>query len=315
MMKKFFLNVIILTFCLLGIGCGNIKNKQIVQEAEIKSDMQNKDVFAKHTIPITTINIIKRQTNIKDKEDIIYVTINGKNEDVSVVRNYKLKYILYNEGWALDTISEYSDEEHFDETVPLHGIDRQIVEDTFNDYFEEGNFLKRDFYSIDINEYDIELISQDTNFNEIYRRCYNCKYDYFTDNVEVFVTCTWMNTDMDWEVSVNYDSSLSLNQSAYGDYYAYVDSKFMSITGNIDVKIYNKNGIDYYWANYDQKDNWGYSNECGEGECLLTYGEVKELANIIAHGGTHVKINQEDDFGIYIFPEGIYYGNVLLSKQ
>lgn len=77
-MKKFFLNVIILTFCLLGIGCGNIKNKQIVQEAEIKSDMQNKDVFAKHTIPITTINIIKRQTNIKDKEDIIYVTINGK---------------------------------------------------------------------------------------------------------------------------------------------------------------------------------------------------------------------------------------------
>ena len=169
-MKKIFMHTI-MVFSLISIlaGCGNNKTENVpvesgsvtekaevneikdaidnllnkyedgVSDTTIQSDIENQNEFVTHNIDITKIETIKRQTNVSDKEDIIYIHVEGQSENFSVTRNYKLLYVLYNEGWLLESMEPYVGEGYYDSIIALHGVDSKIVEEDFSNTYTERN--------------------------------------------------------------------------------------------------------------------------------------------------------------------------------
>ncbi len=278
-----------------------------VSISDINSDVARQNELVTQNIDITDLNIIKRQTNIDDKEDIIYVHVVGENADYKVVRNYKLLYVLYNEGWMLESAESYTDENNKNESIPLHGVDRESVENTIKTY----NFCNNEFSNVKVVESEIEVVEQDT-YHEVYKKILTYEYEYFSECVEMFIICDWADTY--WLISVDYNNSLSLNESAYGSYSASVYNQFFSTSQTINADIYENDGTAYYSVYCEKTDNWGTSNISGQGACELKYYDASSLS-FAGISGTCVLMNTEDNFTIAIFPDGIYFGNTLLDRK
>lgn len=74
------------------------------------ADLQEKGVIADNPgAKITALEILKRQTNAEDKQDIVYVTIQAEAETAKYVRSYQVEYGLYDEGWVLKIIPNGND--------------------------------------------------------------------------------------------------------------------------------------------------------------------------------------------------------------
>lgn len=117
------ITILVLTVLMLfsAAGFSFFKKDKPVDEKVIQADAEalvEKEGFQVET---KEFEVIKRQTNMDDKEDLVYVYLYGENEDIAVSRCYKFTYILYNDGWLLEENEPYIDEERPDGTVPLHG--------------------------------------------------------------------------------------------------------------------------------------------------------------------------------------------------
>ena len=120
MRKKVIKYALMTLLCISFTGCNG---KRTLTEEEIRKEIQAKDVFYSQGLEIKEFEIIKRQTDTADREDVIYIHVEGENLDFSVVRNYKLTYLLYNDGWKLETIEPYSDVEYYiDELEELDNV-------------------------------------------------------------------------------------------------------------------------------------------------------------------------------------------------
>lgn len=53
--------------------------------------------------------ITKRQTNTDNKTDYVWIQVNASNSSFSYTADYKLTYVLYNDGWQLD---DFEEEQH-----------------------------------------------------------------------------------------------------------------------------------------------------------------------------------------------------------
>ena len=80
--------------------------------------------FVDNSLEVTEFSIIKRQTNIEEKTDFVWVSIKAKNLLYQIERNFKMTYILYNEGWLLEEFDVYSDSKHSDHILPLQSIEQ-----------------------------------------------------------------------------------------------------------------------------------------------------------------------------------------------
>lgn len=101
---------------LLLFGCSAAKT--VKSEQEIMADLQEKGVIADNPgAKITALEILKRQTNAEDKQDIVYVTIQAEADTAKYVRSYQVEYGLYDEGWVLDNVSCFEEGEN--KIIPL----------------------------------------------------------------------------------------------------------------------------------------------------------------------------------------------------
>lgn len=97
--KRIFYVLIIITFLLSGCG------KKVKSENDIQKDIQTSSQFYNNqTVIIDNLNIEKRQTDKKEKRDIVYVEVKASNEEIDCNFSYILTYNLYNEGWILDDL-------------------------------------------------------------------------------------------------------------------------------------------------------------------------------------------------------------------
>lgn len=113
-----------LVLILLTAGCST----PIKSEQDIIADLQTSELFISGTVEICNYEIIKRQTSIDDKEDIVYLTVYTNEPELACELSYIMQYILYNDGWILENIERY-----YDGPWSIEGLSRaKIVEDIWS---------------------------------------------------------------------------------------------------------------------------------------------------------------------------------------
>lgn len=307
-MKKIMIILsIMLSLVLWGCGLSHKEHKVIEEEIEVL--VRQKDIFYEYNLDITDIEIIKQQTNVDEKEDFVFVCVKGQNEDFIAIRNFKITYVLYNDGWKYESIDLYSNENYNNETIPLHGVNADTLEDAFesNDTFMVQGFNEATFY-----QGQIEKVESDT-YREVYKQIKKYEYDFFSDSIEMLAVCEWRDTY--WDIQMEYHNTLSLNESIYGEYIASTYNETFGMGKEIYLNLFEQSGVSYYDIEYmEQTRAWGTSTKSFEDICELSYFEANELANLTGLSGKCVLLNSNDEFTIAIFPSGIYFGNIKLER-
>ena len=160
----------LLALCaLLLTACGR---DGVKSEKEIMADVEEKramDVIAVSDLPIeevSSLKVLKRQTNKELKNDFVYVTVEADTETAHFVRSMKLTYNYYDDqGWVLDEYEPYAEGEN--STKPLKGPDNAVVDDFFaavHDKFK--GFPKTKYASWSVEGMDTDLENAD-HFNSI----------------------------------------------------------------------------------------------------------------------------------------------------
>lgn len=89
-------------------------------EADMARDLSvYSDFYPSQDLEIQDLKIIKRQTDISHKQDVAYVSIKAKNDNIQCNLSYVLEYHLYNEGWVLDSVAPYKNDKW--NIMPLKG--------------------------------------------------------------------------------------------------------------------------------------------------------------------------------------------------
>lgn len=105
--------MIVILFSLSACG------KQEVSQSTIQVDVENYSGFSVLEVDTNDFEIIKRKTDIKNRIDEVYISIKGENKEYSLSRNYYVIYELYNDGWKLERIEPFYDDEYPTYTTPL----------------------------------------------------------------------------------------------------------------------------------------------------------------------------------------------------
>lgn len=155
------LGTLLVLCALLLCSCGR---DGVKSEKEIMADMQEKgvmDVVAVSDVPIeeiSSLKILKRQTNKERKNDFVYVTVEADTETAHFVCSMKLTYNYYDDqGWVLDEYEPYAEGEN--STKPLKGPDNSVVDDFFevlHEHYESLETCKYVTWSVDGMDTDLE---------------------------------------------------------------------------------------------------------------------------------------------------------------
>lgn len=79
----------------------------VADDEQLQTDLTNfVSIFTEHDLEITDMQVIKRQTTVEDKVDIVYVSGSAENDIALYNFDYKMTYNLYNEGWILDEVNK-----------------------------------------------------------------------------------------------------------------------------------------------------------------------------------------------------------------
>ncbi len=161
--------VLFLLICCALLLCG-CASEEVKTEEEILADMQERKLPEEcEGAAISGIEILKRQTNQEDKQDIVYVTIQAETETAKLVRSYELEYNLYDEGWILDGAERYDEGEN--STTALSEPPDSVIDDFFARQNEQINAHNSTYANEDA-EYAIsnpvysswEVTDRETNF-------------------------------------------------------------------------------------------------------------------------------------------------------
>lgn len=151
---------------------------------------------------IRQLDIIKRQTLTEQYTDTVYVTIQADSTSVSYIRSYVLQYNLYNDGWILDSASEYADGPY--DTFPLTGPDEYIATRHCEGY---GNRYVGGYDNITVEDYEVDLqgktavfyVSCGSLYNNAYITDYHAVLCVFDDAWrEDTDNCYLIDTEYDW---------------------------------------------------------------------------------------------------------------------
>ena len=101
-------------------------------------------MFISQNVKISDYEIIKRQTDKKNKSDIIYLTVRTADTNLTCELSYMMQYTLYNDGWVLESVERYADG-----PWSIEGLsEEQLLEDIqLNDPFflEYDNLIITDY--------------------------------------------------------------------------------------------------------------------------------------------------------------------------
>ena len=132
--RKCFLCIFLILIFVLLSGC----SKAAKSEREILEDLQSNPVFISGDVEISNYEIIKRQTDVDNRTDMVYITVQTDAPELTSSLTYELKYELYNDGWILESMQRY-----WDGPWEFSGLtDNQLLSDIkSNDFYFEDWFL------------------------------------------------------------------------------------------------------------------------------------------------------------------------------
>lgn len=145
---------------LCSCGRGGVKS-----EKQIKADILEKgvmDVMAISDVPIeeiSSLKILKRQTNKELKNDFVYVTVEADTETAHFVRSMMLTYNYYDDqGWVLDEYERSSEGEN--NTTLKKAPDKQALDNFFSRFSmahcTEYRFVEYSSWTLDDVTADLE---------------------------------------------------------------------------------------------------------------------------------------------------------------
>lgn len=177
----------------------------VADDEQLQTDLTNfVSIFTEHDLEITDMQVIKRQTTVEDKVDIVYVSGSAANEDVKFNFNYKMTYNLYNDGWILDEVVEdgYGCAAH-----PLKRAPDYMIEDKINDSMTTPHFV----YS----SYEILDITADLNSGQTYVSVsFTLDYDAGREVTSYTYIFEFNSSRMEWEYD-KVDSSTHESDTIY----------------------------------------------------------------------------------------------------
>lgn len=152
--RIFALGVLLALCALLLCSCG----RGAKSEKEIMADILEKRIMDELAMPyvekenISSMEILKRQTNKELKNDFVYVTVQADLGTARFIRSIKLTYNYYDDkGWLLDEYEIYPDGEN--RTLPLTEPGEHEVMCFFNHlsnvYHEDWDFVKYTSWSVE----------------------------------------------------------------------------------------------------------------------------------------------------------------------
>lgn len=98
--------VLLLLILLISLcGC----SQSAKSEREIIEDLQQSPIFISNTVKIDDYTVIKRQTDKNNKSDVVYITVRVSEDELKCTLSYIMQYILYNDGWILESVNRYFD--------------------------------------------------------------------------------------------------------------------------------------------------------------------------------------------------------------
>lgn len=95
-----------------------------VQQALLQSSPYM-DYFDPETSMVEDFTITKRQTTSENGTDVVWVSVNAKDDEKSATLSYVMNYVLYNDGWRLEDLSR--DMESIWEFSPLQGPSDDLI--------------------------------------------------------------------------------------------------------------------------------------------------------------------------------------------
>ena len=137
---KLSITAVLLTGLLLT-GCGN----DVRTEKELQSDLKSHSEFQMaEGGEISDFTIIKRKTDEHNKSDIVYVSVVVDHEMAPETRSYIMTYSEYNEGWMLDRLDVYMQDENDWTVTPKGGpandtIMEQLIGNSNSHLFTEAD--------------------------------------------------------------------------------------------------------------------------------------------------------------------------------
>ena len=155
-------NLILLLGMLMVLlaGCG-AKEKT---ESEIMEDLQNHpNFYSGQDVIIEELKIEKRQTDKENKTDKVYTTVIASNDEVECHLGYYLEYELYNEGWFLDNVESYMENDWYfvpKKEAGQNMADQEIAECYYSgyEYIDKNVNLEEGYCSYQYECYDHYLL-------------------------------------------------------------------------------------------------------------------------------------------------------------
>lgn len=118
MKKSILMIILIMTVTLMLAGCSSVpKEEEIQQDLESFSDK----AFLEDGEKIDSLTIEKRDTDKKNKSDLVWCTIVTEKDDVSYEKEVTLSYYMYDKaGWTLEDY-KVADQGKWN-IIPLSGV-------------------------------------------------------------------------------------------------------------------------------------------------------------------------------------------------
>lgn len=186
-LKKVNILGILLVVLMLLTACSSSE----VPEKQLQEDLENSTIYTDLNISTTEFSVIKRQTDEEAKTDLVYVTIKGESDTYSVVRNYLMTYGLYNDGWVLDNVESYQDDQNVDKTIPLvtNQAEIEVLTDAGYEVVADEIYEENSMY---FNKISYNVLNEYQYMDEVVQ--YN---DYYYFNPDIY---EWEYWDYDFEV-------------------------------------------------------------------------------------------------------------------
>ena len=301
-MKKFYL--MLMFFVLILSGCSSAE--QVKGENEVCEDITNSEDFMAY-YPMMTIystEIQKRQTDVDNRTDIVYITTNMHNEDGSIEGSidWIVTYGLYNEGWELESLEiNYGDDNSGCYFYPVTGFAR-----TDFDIYKELYIMTGCVWE-DLNIYDYQFDPE--SMYTKYSFTGTLAYDYVVEEIDANFEYYFNTTTAEWYVP-NYTINESVSNWRVSNIYRYTNQAGREQTVVLDTTfdgIYPENstaGIDLLMET-DQYYVYD-ADDFSLGQLFSVYPNSSQLTRALTNG-----------YELEIVKNGVYasFDYVLLGKS
>ena len=299
MKRKLIVSIFVIMIVLLLQGCSGTKN-----ETELMTDLQACDAFClPDGVTAGKISIIKRLTDDKNKTDKVYVQLEVQNAVFHQTRAYVMDYTHYNEGWMLDNVEEYWEDDFWAVTPKIEPDENLVLEELIewsnssiqasyewaqvespmqgSMFFEEGKF---------------SATFSEKNLEGSYYKCLvsvTRPFEYVICNEDIMVTLAIDPYDYSWELVAAESVDLSVDQCIARSWISNGNDAIYFSKLERDNNIFTMSGADVN----------GYSVYDVELElCIPSFEQILPSTAIIDHYDPRGTIYGE----ISLWPDGMW---------